>query len=155
MSQKQNKQSNQNGAIKGYRPDPEVLPRAMRRRFSAAEKERILEAADACTAPGEIGALLRREGIYSSYLADWRREREKGQLQGLTSQQRGRPRKEQAAEVASLRQENERLKAQLAQAELIITAQKKLSQALEQTLMPKQEPHSCWRPSKSWRPASG
>ena len=64
----------------------------------------------------EIGALLRREGLYSSQLTDWRRERAAGQLQGLAAQKRGRPRDEQATEVASLRQENEQLKAQLAQA---------------------------------------
>jgi transposase-like protein len=139
MSQNQSKKSSHNGLAKA---DPEVAPRAVRRRFSEAEKERILEEADTCTEPGEIGALLRREGIYSSYLADWRREREKGKLPGLRSQQRGRPRNEQATEATRLRQENERLKAQLAQAELIITAQKKLSQALEQTLMPKQEGRS-------------
>jgi transposase-like protein len=54
-------------------PDPEVVPVAMRRRFSAQEKLRILEEADQCSEPGEIGALLRREGIYSSYLSRWRR----------------------------------------------------------------------------------
>jgi len=84
----------------------------------------------------EIGALLRREGLYSSQLTDWRRERAAGQLQGLAAQKRGRPRDEQVTEVASLRQENEQLKAQLAQAELIMAAQKKLAQALEQTLTP-------------------
>ena len=78
----------------------------------------------------EIGALLRREGLYSSQLTDWRRERAAGELQGLSSQKRGRPRDEQATEVASLRQENEQLKAQLAQAAPkgppIMAAQKKL-----------------------------
>ena len=142
MSQNQTKKSSPNGAAKLYQPDPEVVPRATRRRFSVAEKVRILEDADACTKPGEIGALLRREGIYSSYLSDWRRERETGEWQGLSGQKRGRPQKEQAAEVARLQQENERLKTQLAQAELIITAQKKLSQALEQALTPKQERRS-------------
>lgn len=142
MSQNQSKKSSHNGLAKEYAADPEVVPGAARRRFSEAEKRRILEEADGCTEPGEIGALLRREGIYSSYLADWRREREKGQLQGRSGPQRGRPGNEQATEVARLRQENERLKAQLAQAELIITAQKKLSQALEQTLMPNKEQHS-------------
>jgi transposase-like protein len=142
MSQNQSKKSSYNGSAKLYLPNVEVVPQAKRRRFSEAEKRRILEEADACTEPGEIGALLRREGIYSSYLADWRREREKGQWQGRSGQPRDRPRNEDAAEVSKLRQENERLKAQLAQAELIITAQKKLSQALEQTLSPKQEGRS-------------
>lgn len=139
MSQNQTKKSSHNGAARIYPADPEVVPRAVRRRFSVTEKRRILEEADACTEPGQIGALLRREGIYSSYLADWRRERENGQLQGLTGQQRGRPRNEQATEMARLQQENEQLKAQLDQAALIITAQKKLSQALEQTLMRNKE----------------
>lgn len=116
--------------------DPEVVVRAKRRQFSAADKLRILQAADACTEPGQLGALLRREGIYSSYLADWRRERAVGQLQGLGVQKRGRRRDEQAAELTRLRQENEQLKAQVAQAELIIAAQKKLAQILEQTLLP-------------------
>lgn len=114
--------------------DPEVVERAKRRQFSAGEKLRILQAADACSEAGQIGALLRREGIYSSYLADWRRERALGQLQGLSNTQRGRPPTEPTTELARLRQENEQLKAQVAQAELIITAQKKLAQALEQTL---------------------
>lgn len=138
MSQNQTKKSNHNGAAKLYQPDPEVVPRATRRRFSVAEKQRILEEADACSEPGEIGALLRREGIYSSYLSDWRRERESGEWQGQSGPRRGRPAKEQVSEVTRLQQENERLKAQLAQAELIITAQKKLSQALEQALTPHQ-----------------
>jgi transposase-like protein len=88
--------------------DPEVKVRAKRRQFSAQEKLRILNEADSCQEPGQVGALLRREGIYSSYLTDWRQELKNGQIQGL--------------------------KAQLAQAELIISAQKKLAQALEQTL---------------------
>lgn len=115
-------------------PDPEVPVRAQRRQFTVADKLRILAEADACCEPGQIGALLRREGIYSSYLSDWRRERENGQLQGLGGQSRGRPRTAPTAEVAQLQRENGQLKAQLAQAELIIAAQKKLSQALEQTL---------------------
>jgi transposase len=140
MSQYQTTKNSSNGSSRQHKPDPEVVPSAKRRRFSVAEKRRILEEADACSEPGQIGALLRREGIYSSYLTEWRRERENGQLQGLTGQKRGRPRDEQVTEVAKLRQENAQLKAQLTQAELIITAQKKLAQALEQTLMPSKEP---------------
>ena len=115
-------------------PDPEVEMRAKRRQFSAQDKLRILNEADSCSEPGQIGALIRREGIYWSYLTDWRRELENGQLQGLQARKRGRPRDEQSREVRELRSENEQLKAQLAQAELIISAQKKLAQALEQTL---------------------
>jgi transposase len=114
-------------------PDPEVVPAAKRRRFTAKEKLRILEEADACTEPGELGALLRREGIYSSYLSRWRRERDRGQLQGLSPKRRGlKPpaNSELMREMAKLRRENERLRARLAQAETIIEAQKKLSEVL-------------------------
>ena len=114
-------------------PDPEVVPVAMRRRFSAQEKLRILEEADQCSEPGEIGALLRREGIYSSYLSRWRRARERGQLQALSSKTRGpKPANDKALmeEVARLQQEKERLQGRLAQAEAIIEIQKKLSQLL-------------------------
>ena len=114
-------------------PDPEVVPTAKRRRFTAKEKLRILEEADACTEPGELGALLRREGIYSSYLSRWRRERDRGQLQGLSPKRRGpKPpaNSELMREMAKLRRENERLQARLAQAETIIEAQKKLSEVL-------------------------
>jgi transposase len=113
--------------------DPEVVPRAERKRFTAEEKLRILEEAEACTRPGEIGALVRREGIYSSYLSRWRRAREQGQLKALSSKKRG-PKtsadKELAEEVVRLRRENERLEARLEQAEIIIEVQKKLSRLL-------------------------
>lgn len=117
-------------------PDSEVVVRAQRRQFTVAEKVRILAEADACQGAGAIGALLRREGIYSSYLTQWRREREAGQLGEQAVAKRGRPRQTEATEAARLPQENEDLKAQLAQAELIISAQKKLAQALENVLTP-------------------
>ena len=114
-------------------PDPEVVPTAKRRRFSSEYKSRILEEADACTEPGEIGALLRREGIFSSYLTRWRREREQGQSDALNPKKRG-PKasvdEALAKEIAQLRRENERLEARLAQAETIIDVQKKLSELL-------------------------
>lgn len=113
-------------------PDPEVAPRAKRRIYAASYKLRILQEADRCEQSGQIGALLRREGLYSSHLTTWRRQRAAGQLQALSGKKRGR--KARDAEVAALRKENQRLRAQLEQAELIIAAQKKLSQALEQTL---------------------
>lgn len=122
MTQDEIKQSEQ--------PDPEVKP--TRRRFSAEEKLRILEEADACTEPGEIGALVRREGIYSSYLSRWRRARDQGMLNGL-KKKRGPKRsadEELAEENAALRRENTRLRARLTQAETIIDVQKKLSQIL-------------------------
>jgi len=113
------------------RPDPEVEPKAKRRTFTAEYKLRILAEADGCTEPGQVGALLRREGLYSSHLTTWRRQRESGGLARLAPQKRGRKKDEQAAEHAELRRENERLRKQLEQAELIIAAQKKLAQALE------------------------
>jgi transposase len=134
MSQYKTNTISRNGHPAAQPMNPEVAVRAQRRRFSEAEKRRILQEADACSELGQVGALLRREGIYASYLSDWRREREKSQLSGQGGQGRGRQQEEQAAEVARLRQENEQLKAQVTQAELIITAQKKLAQVLEQTL---------------------
>ena len=118
-------------------PDPEVLPKASRRTFSAAEKLRILNAADACTQPGQIGALLRREGLYSSHLVKWRRLRAAGQLQALAPQPRGpkpTPPDPLAEELAQVRNQNARLLARLAQAELIIDVQKKVAQLLGATL---------------------
>src|SRR5512136_788507 len=111
-------------------PDPEVVVKAQRRHFTAEYKRRILQEADACTQSGEIGALLRREGLYSSHLNTWRRQRARGELQGLTPAKRGRKGDPQAAENARLLRETVRLKAQLARAELIIDVQKKVSQLL-------------------------
>jgi len=124
MSQQETIKRNGNSSLE----DSEVRPRP-RRRFSAAEKLRVLEEAERCREPGEVGALLRREGLYSSHLAQWREQRRQGQLTGLPGQQRGRKADEpQGAELAQLRRENERLKVQLGRAELIIEAQKKLCQ---------------------------
>src|SRR5258705_13096069 len=109
--------------------DPEVVATAKRRQFSGSERRRILAAADRCTAPGEIGALLRREGIYSSMLAAWRKERGGTGHSGLDSQQRGR--KADTANAAARREEvltgeNKRLRHQLVPAHTIIHVQKKL-----------------------------
>ena len=122
-----------NGSERAAIADPEVVPTAERRRFTAEEKLRILEEADACTEPGEIGALVRREGIYSSYLSRWRRARDHGQLTALGGQQRGPKPAADAAlarEIARLRRENEQLQVRLEQAEAIIEVQKKISQLL-------------------------
>jgi transposase len=118
-------------------PDPEVVPQAKRRRFNAKYKLRILEEADACSQPGEIGALLRREGLYSSYLTAWRRQREQGQLDGLSPKKRGRKPwidEALAKELDALKRENQRLESRLQQAETIIEVQKKLSGLLGLTL---------------------
>ena len=130
MSQQQNNQSAQNGQIKSGVPDPEVVPAVQHRRFSAAYKRRILAEADRCTQAGEVGALLRREGLYASHLSRWRQQLQVEQLAGLQPQKRGRKAEPQAGEVVRLQRENERLKNQLQRAELIIEAQKKLCQLL-------------------------
>ena len=125
-----NIQSNRNGQLEVEVPDPEVVAQAKRRQFSAKYKLRILTEADQCTRRGEIGALLRREGLYSSHLTTWRRQRERGQLAGLSPKKRGHKPDPQAAELARVQWENERLKVRLEQAETIIEVQKKLSQML-------------------------
>jgi len=119
-----------NGQTVRNLPDPEVVVKAQRRRFTAEYKQRILQEADACTQYGEVGALLRREGLYSSHLSTWRRQRQQGELHGLTPAKRGRKADPLAAENARLQRETERLKAQLARAELIIGVQKKVSELL-------------------------
>lgn len=114
-------------------PDPEVPAKAARRRFTADYKRRILKLADACTEPGSLGALLRREGLYSSNLTAWRRQRDAGTLSALTPKKRGRKaqgRDPLQLENETLRKENERLARRLRQAELIIDVQKKVSQML-------------------------
>jgi transposase-like protein len=112
-------------------PDPEVPERARRRQFTAAYKLRILEEAAACSASGQVGALLRREGLYSSHLVDWRRQRAAGTLAALAPRRRGRPADPvSSAELARLKHENERLSRQLAAAEAIIEIQKKVSALL-------------------------
>lgn len=111
-------------ATSGARPDPEVVATAQRRQFTSSDKRRILAAADRCTQPGEIGALLRKEGIYSSQLATWRKQRA-----ALAPQKRGRktdPAQAEDRRVRQLTQENERLRRRLAQANAIIDVQKKL-----------------------------
>lgn len=117
----------------------EVVARPQRRRFSAEYKLRILQEADRC-APGELGALLRREGLYSSNLSKWRRQRQAGQLASLRPKQRGRKVDARAQEVARLERENARLQAQLERAELIIEAQKKLLVLLNQEIPEGPEP---------------
>jgi transposase-like protein len=118
-------------------PDPEVTDKAERRRFSAKYKLSILQQVDACTEPGRIGALLRREGLYSSNLNTWRRQRDEGSLAALRPKPRGRkaaPADPVALENERLRKENARLAKRLKQAELIIDVQKKVSQILGITL---------------------
>jgi transposase len=122
------------GAVeRGRAADPEVAAKAKRRQFSAEYKLRIVREAAAAKTPGEIGALLRREGLYSSHLADWRRQRERGELAGLWTK-RGRkpePVNPLAKRVAELEREKRCLERKLEQAELLLDIQKKASRLLE------------------------
>lgn len=112
--------------------DPEVPARATRRRFSARYKLKILQQADRCR-PGELGALLRREGLYWSNLQTWRRQRQEGTLQALAPRKRGRkakPVNPLTPEVKRLQRENRRLKRKLEQAEIMLDIQKKASEMM-------------------------
>jgi transposase len=120
-------------------PDPSVPEKPVRRRFTADEKLRILREADGCTQPGQLGGLLRREGLYSSHLSTWRRQRDAGTLAGLAPKRRGRKPKADdplVIENEQLQRENQRLAAKLRQAETIIEVQKKLSEVLGIPLPP-------------------
>lgn len=113
--------------------NPEVVAVARRRQFSPSERRRILAAADRCTAPGSVGALLRREGIYSSYLRTWREQRTRQEAQGLESAKRGpkpNPAIGEAHRTAKLTREIDRLRRELEKAELIIDVQKKVAALL-------------------------
>jgi transposase len=125
------------------RPTPEVVAKATRRRFPAEYKQRILAEADAAKAtPGAIGALLRREGLYSSHLVDWRRTRAVGIRQALTPQPRGpkAPQHPLVEENAQLRRENQRLTDHLRKAELVIDVQKKVAALLGRPLPDSETP---------------
>lgn len=132
--------SNQTGGVVGTvgsRPDPEVLAKPERRIFTAAYKLKILEAVDRCTESGEIGAILRREGLYASHLSTWRRQKQAGILSGL-SQKRGRkavPVNPLVDRVAALERENATLRRELEKATLIIDVQKKVSDLLGISLL--------------------
>ena len=126
------------------RPDPEVVAQAKRRRFTAEYKQRILAAADQAKGTGGIGALLRREGLYSSLLATWRRERDAGILQALAPQKRGPKSKRDpvAEENQQLRRETQRLTEELRKAEIVIDIQKKVATLLGRPIMsdPQEKP---------------
>lgn len=125
---------NSNGNVKEAMPNTEVVAKAKRKRFTAAEKLRILREVEACRGSGEIGALLRREGIYSSYLTTWRKQRELGELDGLSPHKRGPKPNPEAIELAKLRREHERLQERMRRAELIIDVQKKVARMLGETI---------------------
>lgn len=113
--------------------ETEVTAKAKRRRFSAEEKLRILKEADACTKPGEQGALLRREGLYSSHLTEWRRARARGELDALSPRKRGRKAKEVhplEKKVAELQRSLEKAELRAKRAEALVELQKKVSELL-------------------------
>ena len=111
----------------------EVAAKPTRRRYTAEYKHRILREAETCTRQGELGALLRRAGLYSSNLTVWRRQRERGEIEGLSQKKRGPLPKEKsplAAKVATLERENQRLRARSERAEGLVELQKKVSEIL-------------------------
>lgn len=114
-------------------PETEVPERPERRRFTADYKRKILRQAEACTVPGEIGALLRREGLHSSYLSNWRRASKRAELEALAPKARG-PKKQVSDPrdriITDLEREKARLEARLEQAEAVVALQKKVSHLL-------------------------
>lgn len=112
--------------------DPQVKESPERRRFTVEYKARIVREADACTGHGQIGALLRREGLFSSQLAQWRKAYQRGALAALRDDKRGRKQTKHPLEVENerLKKKNTQLEQRLSQAEVIIDIQKKLSQIL-------------------------
>jgi transposase len=117
----------QNGKDPETIPEAEVEPRAVTRRFTREYKKHILEMIDAAREPGEIGEILRKEGLYSQIISKWRHQRELGHLEGSLEAKRGPKPIPEAREIVRLQHENERLRARLERAELIIEVQKKVS----------------------------
>ena len=124
MSQEQNDKSADAGM------KTEVVAKGKRRQYPAEYKLRILQEVEACKGSGEVGALLRREGLYSSLVSKWREQREGGSLTGLSGQKRGPKVDPQAKEMERLQRENKRLQEKLERAELIIEVQKKVARLL-------------------------
>ena len=121
--------------------DSEVVSRARRRTFTNADKRRILQAADLCTKPGEVGALMRREGVYSSSLSTWRRQREAADLAALAPHKRGPkadPSRIDALQIAQLIRERDKLRVELGKAQLVIEVQKKVTALLDLLATPDQ-----------------
>ena len=118
-------------------PGPELVESAKRRRFSAGYKLRVLREADACSRPGEVGALLRREGLYSSILSEWRKQREAGSLEALERPRGRKPADRRDAEIAGLRRRVERAEAELEKARRVIEVQGNVSALLGELLEPR------------------
>ncbi len=120
-----------------HRVEVQVKAKRTRRRFTAQQKLAILKQADACTKPGELGALLRREGLYSSHLVDWRRARERGELEALAPKKRGRKAKQADARdkrIAELERELAKTRARAERAEALVDLQKKVAALLGRPL---------------------
>jgi len=124
------------GTSRAAAPDPEVPAKVQRRQFTAEYRRRILKEADACKQRGALGALLRREGLYSSHLVHWRRQREQGELVAGRARKRGPVPKPVDPKMRQLEVENRRLQRKLARAETIITLQKKVAEILGIPLKP-------------------
>ncbi len=123
-------------------PEVEVLAKAARRQFSQEYKRKILKEADACRRPGEIGALLRREGLYSSHLSSWRAARDRGELGGSGTRKRGpqpQPEHPDTKRVKALERENQRLRARAERAEGLVELQKKVAALFETEATPTDE----------------
>ena len=128
--------SGSSATLRASIPDPEVPAKVRRRQFTTAYRLRILKEADACKKHGELGALLRREGLYSSHLANWRRQRDQGELVAGRARKRGPVPKPIDPRMHHLEVENRRLQRKLARAETIITLQKKVAEILGIPLKP-------------------
>ena len=118
-------------------PDPELVERPRRRRFSAEYKLRVLHAAEAASQPGEIGALLRREGLYTSHLTAWRKQRDRGALKALSRPRGRKPADPRDAQIAGLRRRAERAEADLEKAQRVIEVQGNVSALLGELLEPR------------------
>jgi transposase len=129
----------------GSPPDPELVERPKRRRFTAKYKLEILEKADACTKPGEVGELLRREGLYTSHLTYWRKQRKDGALKELGKPRGRKPADKRDAEIAALKRKLERSEAELQKARRVIEIQGNVSALLEEMLEVKSAPSSTER----------
>jgi transposase-like protein len=126
-------------------PDPELVEQAKRRRFTAEYKARILAEADACARPGEIGGLLRREGLYTSHLTYWRKQRKEGALKELGKSRGRKPADQRDAQIAVLTRRAERAEADLAKARRVIEIQGNVSALLEEMLGADSAPRSTER----------
>lgn len=118
-------------------PDPELVEQAKRRRFTAEYKLAVLREADGCTQPGEVGALLRREGLYSSHLVTWRKQRDAGSIKALSRPRGRKPADPRDGQIAALQRRAERAETELAKARKVIEVQGNVSALLGELLEPR------------------